>query len=131
VAPPRGKQIFGPDFENGRDDPPSVRLMLAQWRGIGTAKVIGRPIGAFTQEDGDANVLVHNFTFKPSLVSIPRVSSLTWRFRDNCDHDATVVCGPRVRAEDRAQQEPARDMNGARGVQAVLLHPPRPDVSGG
>ena len=70
-------------------------LTLAQWHGIGTARVIDRPIGALTRVDGDASVLVNNFTFKPSLLFIPRGSSLTWRFRDSYSHDATVVRGPR------------------------------------
>jgi plastocyanin len=95
AAAPAHEQVIGPDFENGRDDPPAVRLMLAQWRGTGKAKVIDRPSGAFKSLDGDASVLVDNFAFKPSLLSIPRGSSLTWRFRDNYIHDATVVRGPR------------------------------------
>ena len=40
-------------------------------------------------------MLVDRFVFKPSLVSIPRGSSLTWRFRDSYIHDVTVVRGPR------------------------------------
>jgi len=92
---PRQEQVLGPDFDNGRDAPPAVRLMLAQWRGGGKARVIGRPTGAFRRLDGDASVLVDDFTFTPSLLSIPRGSSLTWRFRDSYIHDATVVRGPR------------------------------------
>jgi len=95
APPPKHEEVLGPDFENGRDAPPAVRLMLAQWHGSGRARVIDRPAGAFRRLDGDASVLVDNFTFKPSLISIPRGSSLTWRFRDNYIHDATVVRGPR------------------------------------
>jgi plastocyanin len=40
-------------------------------------------------------VLVNQFAFKPSLLSIPRGASLTWRFRDSYIHDATLVRGPR------------------------------------
>jgi plastocyanin len=95
APPPSHEQVLGPDFENGRADPPSVRLMLAQWRGSGKARVIDRPAGTFRHLDGNASVLVDNFAFKPSLLSIPRGSSLTWRFRDDFIHDATVVRGPR------------------------------------
>ncbi len=35
--------MLGPDFENGRAAPPAVRLMLAQRRGAGSARVIDRP----------------------------------------------------------------------------------------
>jgi plastocyanin len=92
---PEQEEVLGPDFENGRDAPPAVRLMLAQWRGTGKARVIERPTGAFRRLDGDAGVLVDRFAFRPSLLSIPRGSSLTWRFRDSYIHDATVVRGPR------------------------------------
>ena len=91
---PAHERVLGPNFENGRAAPPAVKLTLAQWGGIGTARVIDRPTGAFTRLDGDASVLVDNFAFKPSLLSIPRGSSLTWRFRDSSSHDATVVRGP-------------------------------------
>lgn len=95
APPPKQEEVLGPDFENGRDGPPAVRLVLAQWRGNGKARVIDRPTGAFTRLDGSGNVLVDRFAFKPSLLSIPRGSSLTWRFRDSYIHDATVVRGPR------------------------------------
>lgn len=91
---PAHERVLGPNFENGRAGPPAVKLTLAQWGGIGTARVIDRPTGAFTRLDGDARVLVDNFAFKPALLSIPRGSSLTWRFRDSYSHDATVVRGP-------------------------------------
>ena len=91
---PAHERVLGPNFENGRAGPPAVKLTLAQWGGIGTARVIDRPTGAFTRLDGDASVLVDNFAFKPALLSIPRGSSLTWRFRDSYSHDATVVRGP-------------------------------------
>jgi plastocyanin len=91
---PAHEHVIGPNFENGRARPPAVKLTLAQWGGIGTARVIDRPTGAFTRLDGDASVLVEDFAFKPSLLSIPRGSALTWRFRDSYSHDATVVRGP-------------------------------------
>jgi hypothetical protein len=95
APPPTKEKVIGPDFDNGRTAPPAVRLMLAQWHGSGRARVIDRPPGAFRRFDGDGSVLVDQFAFKPSLVSIPRDSSVTWRFRDNYIHDATVVRGPR------------------------------------
>jgi len=94
-SPPSREEVLGPDFENGRPAPPAVRLTLAQWRGTGRARVIDRPAGAFRRLDGNGSVLVDQFAFKPSLLSIPRGSSLTWRFRDSYIHDATVVRGPR------------------------------------
>jgi hypothetical protein len=95
APPPAHEETLGADFQGGRDSPPAVRLMLAQWRGIGTARQIRRPTGAFERLDGDGSVLVDRFSFKPSLISIPRGAALTWRFRDNYIHDATVVRGPR------------------------------------
>ena len=56
--------------------------------------MIDRPAGAFRRLDGNGSVLVDQFSFQPSLVSIPRGTSLPWRFRDRYIHDATVVRGP-------------------------------------
>jgi plastocyanin len=94
APPPTHEETLGPDFD-GRDDPPAVRLTLAQWRGDGKARLIKQPAGAFTRLDGDGRVLVDNFAFNPALVSIPRGATLSWRFRDRYIHDATVVRGPR------------------------------------
>jgi hypothetical protein len=91
---PGDTETLGPGFE-GRDDPPAVRLMLAEWRGSGRAREIDRPSGRFARLDGDGRVLVDNFAFDPPLVSIPRGARLSWRFRDDFIHDATVVRGPR------------------------------------
>ena len=94
APPPSRAEVLGPNFE-GRDGPPSVRLMLAQWRGSGKARVISRPPGVFAQTDGDTRVVVKNFAFDPPLVSIPRGATMRWSFRDPVIHDATVVRGPR------------------------------------
>jgi plastocyanin len=94
APPPARDEVLGPGFE-GRDAPPSVRLMLARWRGSGKARVISRPPGVFTQVNGDTRVVVKNFAFDPPLVSIPRGASMRWSFRDPVIHDATVVRGPR------------------------------------
>jgi hypothetical protein len=94
APPPTHEETLGPDFE-GRTGPPAVNLTLAQWRGQGKARLIRRPAGAFTRLNGNGRVLVDDFAFKPALVSIPRGSRLSWRFRDSFIHDATVVRGPR------------------------------------
>ena len=94
APPPTHEEVLGPGFE-GRTGPPAVNLTLAQWRGQGKARLINRPAGAFTRLSGDGRVLVDDFTFKPALVSIPRGSTLSWRFKDSFIHDATVVRGPR------------------------------------
>jgi plastocyanin len=94
ASPPAHEQVLGPDFD-GRDDPPGVRLMLAQWRGSGRARVIDRPPGVFAQANGNTRVVVKNFAFDPPLVSIPRGATMRWSFRDPVIHDATVVRGPR------------------------------------
>ncbi len=94
APPPAHEETLGADFE-GRDGPPAVRLTLAQWRGQGKATLIRRPAGVFTRLDGSGRVLVKNFKFDPGLVSIPRGATLSWRFRDQFIHDATVVRGPR------------------------------------
>jgi plastocyanin len=94
APPPTQAQTLGPDFD-GRDAPPGVRLTLAQWRGMGRARLIDRPAGVFSQANGNARVVVKNFAFDPPLVSIPRGATLRWSFRDRFIHDATVVRGPR------------------------------------
>jgi plastocyanin len=91
---PAEHELLGPDFD-GRDSPPTVRLMLAKWDGRGKATMIDRPRGAFTRASGDTRVVVKNFAFDPPLVSIPRGARLRWSFRDPVIHDATVVRGPR------------------------------------
>jgi hypothetical protein len=77
APPPAHDQVLGPGFA-GRDDPPRVRLMLAQWRGSGEARVINRPPGVFTQANGNTRVVVKNFAFDPPLVSIPRGATMRW-----------------------------------------------------
>jgi plastocyanin len=91
---PTRRETLGPDF-SGRDDPPRVRLTLAQWRGRGEAREIARPAGRFARRGGDARVIVDDFAFNPPLLSIPRGSTLSWSFRDRYIHDATLVRGPR------------------------------------
>jgi plastocyanin len=94
APPPAGGVTLGPDF-SGREDPPSVLLTLAQWRGVGLAEPIERPRGRFVRRRGNATVRVNRFAFEPSLLSVPRGATVRWRFGDNRIHDATVVRGPR------------------------------------
>jgi plastocyanin len=104
---PKDVETLGAGFE-GRDDPPPVRLTLAQWRGRGKAKIIDRPPGAFTRTTGGARVTVDDFAFRPSLLSVPRGSTLRWAFRDRYIHDATVVQGPRGFATPTVKGRDAR-----------------------
>jgi plastocyanin len=92
--PPTGGQTFGADF-TGRGDPPAVQLTLARWGGAGPAIPITRPAGRFARRSGNAAVRVDNFAFAPRLLSIPRGATVSWRFRDDRIHDATLVRGPR------------------------------------
>lgn len=94
APPPAGGETLGPDF-SGREDPPSVLLTLASWRGYGVARPIERPAGRFVSRRGDASVRVNRFSFEPSLLSVPRGATVKWRFRDDRIHDATMVRGPR------------------------------------
>jgi plastocyanin len=93
-APPAGGEILGPDF-SGREDPPGVLLTLARWGGFGPATPIDRPRGSFVRRRGDATVRVDGFSFEPRLLSVPRGATVSWRFRDDRIHDATMVRGPR------------------------------------
>ena len=73
--------------------PPAVKLTLARWGGIGTARVIDRPAGgspAWTATPASA------WTASPSSRAPlhPARRPLTWRFRDSYSHDATLVRGP-------------------------------------
>jgi plastocyanin len=72
-----------------------VLLTLARWRGFGDATPLGRPDGHFVRRRGDATVRVDGFSFAPRLLSIPRGSTVRWRFGDDRIHDATLVRGPR------------------------------------
>jgi plastocyanin len=92
--PPTSGETLGPDFA-GREDPPSVLLTLASWRGRGLARVIDRPRGRMVRRRGNTRVDVRDFKFRPPLVSVPRGATVSWRFRDRRIHDATVVRGPR------------------------------------
>jgi plastocyanin len=92
--PPAAGQTFGADF-TGRADPPGVDLTLARWGGSGPAVSIARPPGRFERRRGDAVATVDKFAFTPRLLSIPRGATVSWRFRDDRIHDATLVQGPR------------------------------------
>jgi plastocyanin len=75
--------------------------------------------------DGDRRVLVDDFSFKPALVSIPRGSTLSWRFKDRFIHDATVVRGPRgfAPATVRNQTERHRFMAPGEYTLYCSIHP--------
>jgi plastocyanin len=107
-APPAAAETLGPDF-SGRADPPGVLLTLARWRGYGVAEPIARPPGRFVRKPGDARVRVDDFSFEPSLLSVPRGATVRWRFRDDRIHDATMVRGPRgfatATVRGRAQEQ--------------------------
>ena len=107
APPPTDTETLSPDFD-GREDPPPVRLTLAQWRGSGKAKIIERPAGSFNRTGGDARVLVDNFSFDPPLLSVPRGATLNWAFRDRYIHNATVVRGPRGFATPTVKGRDAR-----------------------
>ena len=107
-APPGAAETLGPDF-SGRADPPGVLLTLARWRGYGPATTIERPPGRFVRKRGNATVRVDDFSFEPSLLSVPRGATVRWRFRDDRIHDATLVRGPRgfatATVRGRAQEQ--------------------------
>jgi plastocyanin len=121
---PKEGETLGPGFD-GRDDPPAVKLTLAQWRGGGKAKIIDRPAGSFTRTAGDAKVRVDNFAYDPPLLSIPRGARLTWAFRDRYIHDATVVRGPRGFATPTVRGRDARYRFKVRGEYKLYcsIHP--------
>jgi plastocyanin len=61
------------------------------------------------RRSGDATVRVDRFAFEPRLLSIPRGSTVRWRFGDDRIHDATLVRGPRgfatATVRDRTQEQ--------------------------
>ena len=78
----------------GRSEPPRVDLTLAALGRDGRARPIDRPPGPIVRRAGDARVRVNHFAFSVPNLSIPRGSSITWRFGGDERHDATLASGP-------------------------------------
>jgi plastocyanin len=93
APPPADVETLGASFA-GRTEPPAVGLALATLGRNGVARPIDRPPGRLVRRAGDTRVTVSHFEFSRRNLSIPRGSSITWRFRGNTRHDATLASGP-------------------------------------
>ena len=93
AAPPADAQSLDAPFA-GRKEPPPIDLTLATLGPDGVARPVDRPPGRLTRRSGDTAVRVDDFAFSRPNLSIPRGSRITWRFRDETRHDATLAAGP-------------------------------------
>ncbi len=93
APPPADAQSLDAPFA-GRPAPPPVDLTLATLASDGIARPIVRPPGNVLQRPGDARVTVNHFAFSRPNLSIPRGSRITWRFKGETSHDATLAAGP-------------------------------------
>jgi plastocyanin len=78
----------------GRDVAPVITVPLTGIGPDGKAQTIEEPPGQTKVFQGSTNVLVHDFTYSQTKLSIPEGASITWRFPDTTSHDVTLANGP-------------------------------------
>jgi plastocyanin len=78
----------------GRTDAPIVEIPLTGIGPNGKARTIDGPPGRTKVLNGNAKVLVHDYTYSEPKLSIPQGASITWRFPDTTAHDVTLANGP-------------------------------------
>ncbi|MEA2465934.1 MAG: hypothetical protein QOJ57_60, partial [Thermoleophilaceae bacterium] len=78
----------------GREDAPVITVPLTGIGPNGKAQTIEEPPGKTKVLPGNANVLVHNFSYSQPKLSIPQGASITWKFPDTTSHDVTLANGP-------------------------------------
>jgi plastocyanin len=78
----------------GRVSAPVVRVPLTAIGADGKAHTIDDLPGPTKVKRSDAKVLVHDFQFSESKLSIPQGAKITWRFPDTTSHDVTLANGP-------------------------------------
>jgi plastocyanin len=89
-----------PDLTNenlavpGRTDAPVVTVPLTGIGPNGKAQTIEDVPGKTKVLSGNGNVLVHDFSYSVSKLSIPLGASITWKFPDTTSHDVTLANGP-------------------------------------
>jgi plastocyanin len=98
-APPADAQPHRLPFPGfpGRERPPDVSPQLSALDSDGVARpVLGALPGPLRTTNGDATVTLRNAMFRPRRLSVPRGSTVRWRFRDPIQHDVTLASGPRA-----------------------------------
>src|SRR4051794_11789037 len=78
----------------GRASAPVVTVPLTGIGANGKAQTIDDVPGRTKVLQGDGRVLVHDFSYSVSKLSIPLGSAITWRFPDTTSHDVTLANGP-------------------------------------
>jgi plastocyanin len=78
----------------GRGQAPVVTVPLTGIGPNGKAQTIEDVPGKTKVLQGDGRVLVHDFSYSVSKLSIPLGASITWRFPDTTSHDVTLANGP-------------------------------------
>jgi plastocyanin len=69
-------------------------LTLAEVSRDGVARPVDAPPGPTTSFGTSATVAVRGSAFRPARLSLARGRTVTGRFGDGTDHDATSVAGP-------------------------------------
>jgi plastocyanin len=89
-----------PDLTNtnidvpGRTEAPVVTVPLTGIGANGKATTIDGPPGKTRVYKGNTKVLVHDYSYSKTKLSIPLGASITWRFPDTTSHDVTLANGP-------------------------------------
>jgi plastocyanin len=96
---------------------PRFTMPLTGLDGAGNAVRIQRPPGAMKVVNGSARVRVGDFSFSQPNLSVPRGSTVSWRFRDPELHSVTLASGPRGFSSP--------NLNGGRSFKAKLTVPGR------
>jgi plastocyanin len=78
----------------GRDEAPVITVPLTAIGPNGKAQTIEEPPGKTKVLNGSTNVLVHDYSYSQTKLSIPQGASITWRFPDSVSHDVTLANGP-------------------------------------
>jgi plastocyanin len=78
----------------GRDTAPVITVPLTAIGANGKAQTIEEPPGTTKVLNGSTKVLVHDYSYSQTKLSIPQGASITWRFPDSVSHDVTLANGP-------------------------------------
>ena len=78
----------------GRDVAPVVKVPLTAIGADGKAHTVDGIPGKFKVLKGNGRVLVHDFSYSETKLSIPQGASITWKFPDTTSHDVTLANGP-------------------------------------
>jgi plastocyanin len=94
-APLPGDRFSLRPDEPGRSSPPAFTVPLTGLNDRGRAIRIAHPPGRTAVLGGSTRVKVAGFAFSRPNLSVPRGSTVSWRFADPQIHNVTLASGPR------------------------------------